>query len=519
MSQLALESAVVSGQADSIFHRGIRTEKGLSVNIVSIYTYYYAHALLPNPTRPTGRRHFQSLRRLDFPALAQQLRELIPPQPLAAEHQGPNSRQRVFSLRLTFECFVWQMLKPKTSCREVVRAVQTLSKARGKHRLHGSTGAYVQARQRLPLERLEKALVHTAQMADRRVGPPGRLRGRPVKVVDCSTTQLPDTKKNQKLSPQAPGQKPGCGFPLLKFLVLFSLSSGAIFRVATGHWKNHDLRLLRQLLDALDKGDILLADRAYGEYLTLASLPQQGVDVLARSHGARRPDFRRAKKRLAPREGWFEWHKGYQPSKLLSLAEWGQVPETILVRISCFEAVIRRKNKRITLVTTLLDPVDYPANELIALYARRWNLELALRHLKTTLGMELLRCQTPQMAQKELLAYLVAYNLIRCLRAQVVAAAGVEMERLSFKGAVDARRQYPLAAEDKSLAKRRRLWDQLLELIAADLLPLRPGRQEPRAVKRRPKVYQLLNKPRQVFREVPHRCRYRKNAQTNRALI
>jgi hypothetical protein len=211
---------------------------------------------------------------------------------------------------------------------------------------------------------LEKALIHTAQIADRRVGAQGLLNGRPVKVADCSTTQLPDTKKNPKRYPQPSSQKPGCGFPLLKFLVLFSLSSGAILRVAMGSWKNHDLRLLHGLLGALQKGDILLGDRAYGEYLTLASLPQRGVDVLARLHGGRRADFRKAKKRLARHDGWFEWRKGYQQSGLLSAKQWSQIPEEILVRIIRFDAVVRRRKKRIILVTTLLDPLAYPAIHL-----------------------------------------------------------------------------------------------------------------------------------------------------------
>jgi hypothetical protein len=169
----------------------------------------------------------------------------------------------------------------------------------------------------------------------------------------------------------------------------------------------------------------------------------------------------------------------------------------------------------------LLDPVAYPAQELIGLYARRWHLELALRHLKTTMGMELLRCQTPDMAEKELLAYLVAYNMIRCLMAQAVAQAGVEMDRLSFKGTVDAVRQYtPAIHKARSKAGRRQMTDQLLRTIARDLIPLRPHRQEPRAVKRRPKAYQLLNKPRHKFREVSHRCRYyNKNKEENHALI
>ena len=171
------------------------------------------------------------------------------------------------------------------------------------------------------------------------------------------------------------------------------------------HWKNHDLRLLHGLWDALEKGDILLGDRAYGEYLTLAALPPRGVDVVARMHGARRVDYRKAMQRLGRHEGLFLWHKGDQQSEILSARQWRQVAPQITVRILRFEAVIRRRKKRITLVTTLLDPVAYPAHALIGLYARRWHLELALRHLKTTMGMELLRCQSPDMAEKELLAY------------------------------------------------------------------------------------------------------------------
>jgi hypothetical protein len=466
-----------------------------------------------------GQRVCQSLRQLDFPPLLHQLRELLPPELLAGADQGPNSRERIFSLRLTFECFLWQMLKPRTACREVVRAVQALFQAQGQGQVDEGTAAYVQARQRFPRERLEKALVHTAQTADRRVGDQGRLHGRPVKVADCSTTQAPDTQKNQKRYPQPSSQKPGCGFPLIKFLVLFSLSSGAILRVALGHWRNHDLRLLHGLWDALEKGDILLGDRAYGEYLTLAALPAKGVDVVARMHGARRVDFRKAIQRLGRHDGLFQWCKGYQQSEILSAQQWSQVPAQITVRLLRFDAVIRRRKKRVTLVTTLLDPVAYPAHELIGLYARRWHLELALRHLKTTMGMELLRCQTPDMAEKELLAYLVAYNLIRCLMAQAVAQTGVQMDRLSFKGTVDAVRQYtPALHQARSKRQRQQICNELLLTIVRDLVPWRPHRQEPRAVKRRPKAYQLLNKSRRIFKEVSHRCRYKK-AEKRRALI
>ncbi len=467
------------------------------------------------------RQQSQDLRQVHFPLLVEQLRTLLPVQLLSCEEEGTNSRDRIFSVRLTFECFVWQLLKPATSCREVVRAVQALFKTLGLGPVDEGTSAFIQARQRLPAERLQAALAATAQIADRRVGEQGTLNGRPVKVADCSTTQLPDTKKNQKRYPQPSGQEPGCGFPVLKFLVLFSLSSGAILRVVMGHWRNHDVRLLRGLLDAFQKGDILLGDRAYGDYLTMASLPRQGVDVVARLHGGRKVDYRKATKRLGPHDGLFQWSKGRERSKLLTLAQWRKVPETILVRIICFDAVVRGRKLRIRLVTTLLDPLAYPAPKLVALYARRWHLELALRHLKTSMGMEVLRCQSPEMAEKELLAYLVAYNLIRCLMAEAVALAGVEMERLSFKGSVDAVRQYSSAMHNQRGQKRRReLWSQLLATIARDQVPLRPDRNEPRAVKRRPKPYQLLTKPRHRFKEVRHRCRYRKNKSSkNGALI
>ena len=188
------------------------------------------------------------------------------------------------------------------------------------------------------------------------------------------------------------------------------------------------------------------------------------------------------------------------------------MPDQITVRIVRFTALIRGRKVRVTLVTTLLDPVLYPAEELIALYQRRWQMELTLRHLKTTMKMEQLRCQSPAMARKELLVYLLAYNLIRCLMAEAVAQAGVEMERVSFRGSVDALRNYTAEIRAaRSQRKRERLWEDLVAVLAADLVPKRPGRTEPRAVKRRPKPYPLLNKPRRQFKEIPHRSRYRKN--------
>jgi hypothetical protein len=463
-----------------------------------------------------GRRTAQTVRQATLGQLQQHCRELIPVPLLCAEDDGPNSRERIFPLRLTCECFLWQVLKPKTSCREVVRQVQALFRLAGRGLIDEGDSAYVQARQRLPKERLEKALAATAQAADRRAGCGGQLQGRPVKVVDGSTTQLADTPENQKRYPQPSTQKPGCGFPVMRFVALMSLTSGAILNVILGSLHHHDLRLLRALWDQLKKGDILLGDRAYGEYTTLATGPKRGVDVIARLHQRRKVDFRKAQ-RLGKNDGLSVWTKGCQQSKILSATEWALLPAQITVRIIRFTATIRGfRSHRITLATTLLDPKLFPAQDLIALYVRRWRLELCLRDLKTTMGMEELRCKTPGMAEKELLAYLVTHNLIRGLIAEAVARYPVDLERVSFKGSVDALRQYSDAiAKARNQTMRHQLWEDLLLNLTRDLVRYRPNRNEPRAVKRRPKPYPLLNQPRHRFVEISHRSRYWKGRPRN----
>jgi hypothetical protein len=463
-----------------------------------------------------GRRTAQTLRQATLSQLQEHFRDLLPAPLLSSEEEGPNSRERIFSLRLTFECFVWQMLKPGTPCREVVRQVQALFRLHGKGPVDEGDSAYVQARQRLPRARLEQALASTAQVADARAGSGGQLGGRPVKVVDGSSVQLADTSENQKRYPQPSTQKRGCGFPVMKLAALFSLASGAMVWVLTGNLHHHDLRLLRGLWDQLKMGDILLGDRAYGEYTTLAGLPQQGVDVVARLHQRRKVDFRKAR-RLGKNDGLFQWTKGYQQSEILPADEWALLPAQITVRILRFTATIRGyRARRVTLVTTLLDSQLYPAPAIIELYARRWRLELCLRDLKTTMGMEQLRCKTPEMAEKELLAYLVAHNLIRCVIAESVARYAVDLERVSFKGSVDALRQYSEAiGKARNRKMRRQLWEDLLLNLARDLVRLRPNRVEPRAVKRRPKPYPLLNQPRRRFKEISHRNRYWKGRPRN----
>lgn len=453
-----------------------------------------------------GRRTASPLRQITLQQLARHLTELIPVHLLSSADEGVNSRERLFTLRLTCECFLWQMLKPRTACREVVRQVQALACLHGKGEVDDHASAYIQARQRLPQECLERVLVATAQTAQRRAAISPRLQGRPVKVVDGSSVQLPDTAANQKEYPQPSSQKPGCGFPVMKLAVLFSLASGALLDVVLGNLHQHDLRLCQRLWECLKAGDILLGDRAYGDYVTLAGLPRQGVDVVARLHQRRKVDFRRAK-RLGHADGVFVWHKGCMQSTILTPEQWAALPDEIQVRIVRFTAACRGfRTQHITLATTLLDAELYPVAELVALYLRRWRIELCLRDVKTTLGLEQLRCQSPAMVRKELLAGLIAYNLIRCVMAEAAQIYEAELERLSFKGAVDALRQYSaVLTQARTNRMKRKLWQGLLRTLVCDLVPLRAGRAEPRAVKRRPKPFPLLNRPRRQFVELPHR--------------
>jgi hypothetical protein len=463
-----------------------------------------------------GRRAVPPARQTTLARLQRQLGDFLPAPLLSPEEDGPNSRERAFSPRLTFECFVWQMLKPKTSCREVVRQVQALLRLRGGPCLSQEDSAYVQARRRLPVERMEKALCATAQTADRLAGLGGRLGRRPVKVVDASTLQLPDTRRNQKDYPQPGSQKQGCGFPVMRILAVLSLNSGALVQIVVDSLKHHELGLFHRLWEHLKRGDVVLGDRAYGEFTTAAALPQRGVDLVARLHHQRKVDFRKAK-RLGKNDGLFVWKKGYQQTKILTPAQWEALPEEITVRILRFTATIRGfRGRRVTLVTTLLDPVLYPAEELAALYARRWFMELSFRSIKSAMGLEWLTCKSPELAGKELLACLIAYNIVRCVMAEAASCHQVDLERVSFKGAADALRQYSAAiAQARNGKLRRRLWLDLLLNLARDLVPHRPDRREPRAVKIRPKAYPLLNQPRRKFIEISHRGRYWKGRPRN----
>jgi hypothetical protein len=240
--------------------------------------------------------------------------------------------------------------------------------------------------------------------------------------VDASTVRLADTPPNRAEFPPNQNQFSRPNFPLLKLLVLFGLASGAVLARATGTKKDAETRLLMSLRPHLEPGDILGGDRAYGLYVIAHWVNTLGADLLARLNArSRRVDFRKAIKKLGPGDALFLWHKPKVPSRLLSAPEWAQVPETMVVRV--IRIRVERpgfRTRDLTVVTTLLDPELYPAQEILEAFLKRWRLEMCLDDLKTTLGMEQLKCLTPGLVQKELRVFLTAHNLLRWIMAQAV---------------------------------------------------------------------------------------------------
>jgi hypothetical protein len=371
-------------------------------------------------------------------------------------------------------------------------------------RVSEKDGAYCTARKRLTVKTLTGVLDATAKKCEAQAPRTKFLQGRNVKAVDGTCLTLADTRANRKKYPKAKCQNLNTGFPLMRLVVVFSLASGAVLSMLQGNLHTAELRLFHLLLETLEKGDIMLGDRGFGNFVALTLLQQIGVDFISRS--ARKVDGRRAK-RLGPKDWLVPWKKGPNPSAILTPEQWAKLPGELTVRIvrgSLYKPGYRVRE--VTLVTTLLDPVLYPAKEILEAYLRRWRLEMCLDDLKTTLGMETLRCKSPAMAQKEALMYLIAHNLVRWLMLQAVLKHEVQLEQISFKGTIDSLREFSQAmAQARTERKRKALWNELLRTVAADVLPLRPERREPRAVKRKRNKYPLLNTPRHKFRDLAKR--------------
>jgi hypothetical protein len=427
-------------------------------------------------------------------------------------------RQRCFGNIPVFWAWLAQILEANASCSKALGLIQSWYQAQRLPAPKGDTSGYCKARGRLKEKFLRQVSGEVSQALRRAIRPQDLWQGMVLKAIDGSSVQLLDTPANQRAYPQPTSQKKGCGFPVMGIVGVVNLSHGGWEGFETCGWKKHDARMAQKLLGHIGAGDLLLADRAFCSYEFIARIRQKGAHVLMRLHQARhrKLDWRRGKK-LSPIDRLVTWKKPVrQPeSSDLSPEQWQALPEEMTLRYikMSFEDRYGRKQS-LVVVTDLLDPVEFDAVELSCLYARRWEIELKLRDVKTTLGMEFFAVRSPEMAHKTLWMMLIAYNLMRGLMQQAATAAQRPVWHMSLKGTLDL-----VTSSHESfrhLAGRPRLLQirhaDLRKLCATKTLDIRPFRHEPRAVKRRPKPFQLLTKQRHVFQEVPHKEGYRKAA-------
>ncbi len=411
-------------------------------------------------------------------------------------------RVRIYTPLVTLWTFLTQVLDSDHSCRKAVSSLNAFLISQGQPSVCSDTSNYCKARRRLPLSFIIRLVRKIAELLEQNASSEWLWKGRSVLMADGSTASMPDTPENQRVYPQPVSQKPSVGYPLARFVTIISLATGAVLDLALGPClgkETGETGLLRNLVKRMKAGSILLGDRSFGSYFGIAALLERGIDGVFRMHQRRKVDFRRGRC-LGITDHIVIWQKPARP-KWMDEAIYAQMPDEMRVRELRFR--VERPGYRvdeIVLATTLLDPIVYSKEDLADLFLKRWNIELDLRSIKIVMQMDVLRCKSPDLVDKEIWVHMLAYNIIRRLMTTAAAKNGAEPRALSFKGTLQALTAYRDAMRMAGPALRAQLWEEMFVTMAHDRVGDRPGRVEPRAKKRRPKQYDLLNCPRDEAR-------------------
>jgi hypothetical protein len=416
----------------------------------------------------------------------------------------PASPCPIWTPILTLWTFLYQVASGGKSCgAAVLRAVVLLTGLRCEP-CSENPGAYSKARGRLPLGLLQDLTLLVGDRLDAACPDCWRWLGHRILVADGWVVTLSDTPENQQAYPQPKSQKKGLGFPQVRLVGLFALACNVIVGVKWGPChgkKTGETALLRDIFDQLRPGDVLVADRYYCSYFMIALLKQRGVEVVFHLHQRRRHAFGTGQ-RLGEEDEIVVWEKPTQRPEWMSEETYETLPDVLEVRIVGVTVNQRGfRTQHLRIATTLLDAVKYSAAAVAALYKDRWDVEGMIRTLKTYLNMEMLRCQTPAMVHKEIWAYLLAYNLTRKIMAQAALAHGYQPWEISFTQTLQALDAYRSALALATPEEANILGKQLLLGLTKVRVGQRPDRVEPRQVKRRPKPYQRLMKPRAEARQ------------------
>jgi len=414
---------------------------------------------------------------------------------LSSARTGAGSRERQFGRVAVFWAFLAQVLTRGSSCRWALTRLQAQAVANGRPRSDDCTSAYCQARAALSLAWLQALFGALARWFEPRQRE--QWLGRTVRVIDGTGFSMPDTPKNRQKWDYSAGTKPGCAFPAGKLVGLFCLHTGRLIAFVQATWKTHDVTLARKLLRQLKPSEVVIGDRAFCGWLFLALLLRRRADFAIRLHQARRIRSRRLG---SAQENW------PRPQRLKSFSSrfWLALPEQLSIRLVRFRVSPRGyRSHVVTIATSLLDQKAFPDHAIAELYGQRWQVELHFRQIKTNLSLDVLRGLSPHMIERELWMHAIAYNLVRALLLEAAYRHDVSVNRLSYKGALDAIHAW--AQQPPRRRFRAHARHELLARIAHDIVPLRPFRQEPRVLKRRHKNYQYMTKPRSQMRVSPSR--------------
>jgi len=416
------------------------------------------------------------------------------------EDEGHEFRQRVFDPLVTLWGWLSQCLSQDKSLNEAVMRIIANRVMTGLPACSASSAGYSKARERFPLPVMSRMMKEIGRKVHDSASDAWHWRGREVYLADGTGLSMPDTPENQLAYPQIKTVANGLGFPTMRAVALISLSTGAVvdFDCAPHEGKGTgEGSLLRGMLGTLKAGDVLVADRYYPSFITVAALQQRGVDMVSISHVGRKTDFSEGIQ-LGEKDHIVEWRKGPYHGRT-SREEYDQMPDTIMVREFEIEIDGRSGNKEPAIVISTMTDPTIPQDEQSDLYWSRWNCELDIRSIKQSMHMDVLRCKTPEMVVKEIYCHLLAYNLLRGTMTASAKKTGVTPRQLSVKGTMQAIESFTpamMAASESCEI----LYDAMLTTVSAHRVGNRPGRQEPRLKKRRPVWREMMMKPRNEYR-------------------
>ena len=422
-----------------------------------------------------------------------------------AEHQV-TFRDRSFPPDLTLMTFVMQKLSAESSCRSAVFRISSDMPLVGKKACSLNTSSYVRARQRLPVDLIRSLSLDLAKKVTANTPEDWRWQGFHVKMIDGTTILMPDTVKNQQAFPQHGQQNEGAGFPICRLVAMICGVTGVVLDLNYAAFQGKgtgEMSLCRPLLKHLVRGDLIIVDRLYCSYFFIADILARGAEFVSRSHAARDTDFRSGT-RLGEGDHTVTLKKPQRPV-WMSSEDYEKIPDTIIVREFKASIVVDGfRPEEIVIVTTLMDHKRFSKTKVKELYDGRWHVELDLRNIKSTMKMEKLTCNSPEMIEKEIWAGILGYNIVRSLMVIAANRSKLLPRELSFKSVLQGLAVYSPKWGCLDPAMNEILFDLFMEQIASQRVGNRPGRSEPRLVKRRPKPFGRLQEPRAAFKARLH---------------